>query len=49
MAAKMTSEIFAVANGLQSDEERVNYLRQNQTKAVRELLRHNFNKDIKYK
>jgi len=48
MPAKMTSEIFAVANGLQSDEERVNYLRQNQTKAVRELLRHNFNKDIKF-
>ena len=48
MPAKMTSEIFKVANGLKNDEERVNYLRQNQTKAVRELLRHNFNKDIKF-
>ena len=37
MAAKMTSEIFSIANGLSSDEERVNYLRQNGTKAVKEL------------
>ena len=48
MAAKMTSEIFSIANGLSSDEERVNYLRQNATKAVKELLRYNFNKDIKF-
>ena len=48
MAAKMTNEIFSIANGLSSDEERVNYLRQNATKAVKELLRINFNKDIKF-
>ena len=47
MAAKMTSEIFSIANGLSSDEERVNYLRQNATKAVKEILRYNFN-DIKF-
>jgi hypothetical protein len=43
MAAKMTNEIFSVANGFNSDEERINYLRQNATKAVKELLRYNFN------
>lgn len=48
MAAKMTSEIFGVANNLKSDEERVAYLQQNRTKAVMELLRCNFNKDIKF-
>ena len=47
MAAKMTNEIFSIANGLSSDEERVNYLRQNATKAVKELLRYNFN-DAKF-
>jgi len=47
MAAKMTNEIFSVANGFNSDEERINYLRQNATKAVRELLRYNFN-DAKF-
>jgi hypothetical protein len=48
MAAKMTNEIFSVANGLNSDEDRVIYLRQNATKAVKELLRYNFNNDIKF-
>lgn len=48
MAAKMSSEILSVANMMKTDEERVNYLRQNPSKAVRELLRHNFNKDIKF-
>ena len=48
MAARMTNEILSVANGLSTDEERVNYLRQNATKAVKELLRINFNKDIKF-
>ena len=47
MAAKMTSEIFSVANGISSDEERVNYLRQNATKAVRALLIYNFS-DTKF-
>ena len=47
MAAKMTSEIFSIANGLSSDEERINYLRQNATKAVKELLKYNFN-DAKF-
>ena len=47
MAAKMTNEIFSIANGLSSDEERVNYLRQNATKAVKELLKYNFN-DAKF-
>ena len=47
MAAKMTNEIFSIANGLSSDEERVNYLRQNATKAVRALLIHNFS-DTKF-
>ena len=47
MAAKMTSEIFSIANGLSSDEERVNYLRQNATKAVRALLIYNFS-DTKF-
>lgn len=48
MPAKMTSDILSVANMMKTDEERVNYLRQNPSKAVRELLRHNFNKDIKF-
>ena len=48
MAARMTNEVLSVANGLSTDEERVNYLRQNATKAVKELLRINFNKDIKF-
>ena len=47
MAAKMTNEIFSIANGLSSDEERVNYLRQNATKAVRALLIYNFS-DTKF-
>jgi hypothetical protein len=47
MAAKMTNEIFSIANGLSSDEERVNYLRQNATKAVRGLLIYNFS-DTKF-
>jgi hypothetical protein len=47
MAAKMTNEIFSVANGLSSDEERINYLRQNATKAVRALLIYNFS-DTKF-
>ena len=47
MAAKMTSEIFSIANGLSSDEERINYLRQNGTKAVKELLKYNFS-DVKF-
>lgn len=48
MPAKMTNEIFSVANSISTDEERVAYLRQNQTKAVRELLRYNFNNDVKF-
>jgi hypothetical protein len=47
MASKMTNEIFSIANGLSSDEERVNYLRQNATKAVRALLIYNFS-DTKF-
>jgi hypothetical protein len=47
MAAKMTNEIFSVANGLNSDEERIIYLKQNATKAVKELLRYNFN-EVKF-
>jgi hypothetical protein len=47
MAAKMTSEILSIANGISSDVERINYLRQNATKAVKEILRYNFN-DIKF-
>ncbi len=43
----MTNEIFSIANGLSSDEERVNYLRQNATKAVRALLIYNFS-DTKF-
>jgi len=48
MAAKMTSEILSIANGISSDVERINYLRQNATKAVKELLRYNFNDDFKF-
>ena len=47
MAARMTNEVLSVANGLSTDEERVNYLRQNATKAVKELLKYNFN-DAKF-
>ena len=43
MPAKMTSDILSVANMMKTDEERVNYLRQNATKAVKELLKYNFN------
>ena len=35
MPAKMTSDILSVANMMKTDEERVNYLRQNPSKAVR--------------
>jgi hypothetical protein len=48
MTAQMTSEIFSHADSLSTDEERVVYLRQNHTKAVKALLIHNFNTNIKF-
>ena len=43
MPAKMTHEIFSVANNIKKDEERIDWIRENATKAVIELLRFNFN------
>jgi len=48
MTAQMTSEIFSHANSLPTDEERVVYLQQNHTKAVKALIIHNFNTNIKF-
>lgn len=48
MTALMTSEVLSHANNLDTDEERVAYLRQHHTKAVKALIIHNFNTNVKF-
>lgn len=48
MAAKATSEIFKTANAISEVQDRVTYLRENATIAVKEMININFNPDIKF-
>jgi hypothetical protein len=46
MAAKFTFEILREANKITDKQERANYLRQNATIALKEMININFNKEI---
>ena len=46
MPSKMTSEIFTIANNIEDKNMRAQFLRENGTRAVQELIRLNFDTDI---
>lgn len=48
MPARLTSIILKEANEIENKEERVNWLRENATYAVRGLLNFNFHKEVKF-
>lgn len=48
MAARLTSAILKQANEIENKDERINWLRDNATYAVRGLLNFNFHKEIKF-
>ena len=47
MPTKMTSQIFATADAISDINDRVEYLRNNASQAVKELINVNFNPEIK--
>lgn len=47
MTTKMTSEIFATANSISDKNDRAEYLKNNASQAVKELINVNFNPEIK--
>ena len=48
MPSKMTSEIFTIANNIEDKNMRAQFLRENGTRAIQELIRLNFDTDIKF-
>ena len=48
MPARLTSVILKQANEIKDKNERVNWLRENATYAVRGLLNFNFHKEVKF-
>lgn len=48
MASRVTSDILKTANSFSEDAERITYLRENATVAVKEMININFNENIKF-
>jgi len=48
MPSRMTSEIFTIANNIEDKNMRAQFLRENGTRATQELIRLNFDTDIKF-